>query len=320
MTYVLGHDSHGHQITSVNGCSGSITIPVDGEHDDAANIFAVFDAEYADAAGLITHKQHILQPKHRQAEHYKTSSGIDPMTKGTAEGGRTVGNINNGDWIAFDPYRLNNVTSFTARVSSAGVGGTLQIRAGSATGTVLGTATVPVTGSWDTFVNVTGTVSGAPAATTTLYLTFTGGAGALYDLDAFTLNTGSATGGTGPIRGLASKCLDVAGGATADGTKIQLYTCNGTVAQNWTVTANGPIKSLGKCLDVAGGATANGTKAQLWTCNNSAAQVWSAQADGTLKNPQSGRCLDVSNASSTDGQQIHIWDCLAAANQKWVLP
>ncbi len=54
MTYVLGHDSHGHQITSKNGCSGSITIPVDGEHDDAANIFAVFDAEYTDNGGLTT--------------------------------------------------------------------------------------------------------------------------------------------------------------------------------------------------------------------------------------------------------------------------
>ena len=51
MTYVLGHDSHGHQITSQNGCTGSITIPVDGEHDSAANIFAVFDAEYTDARG-----------------------------------------------------------------------------------------------------------------------------------------------------------------------------------------------------------------------------------------------------------------------------
>ena len=27
MTYVLGHDSHGHQITSQTGCSGSITDP-----------------------------------------------------------------------------------------------------------------------------------------------------------------------------------------------------------------------------------------------------------------------------------------------------
>jgi type 1 glutamine amidotransferase len=125
---------------------------------------------------------------------------------------------------------------------------------------------------------------------------------------------------TGPIVGLANKCLDVAGSGTADGTKIQLYTCNNSNAQKWTVTANGPVKAQGKCLDVAGGATANGTKAQLWTCNGSGAQVWSAQSDQTLRNPQSGRCLDVSQNSSADGQQIHIWDCLNAANQKWKLP
>ncbi|BBH68651.1 glycosyl hydrolase [Actinoplanes sp. OR16] len=313
MTYVLGHDSHGHQITSVNGCTGKITIPVDGEHDDAANIFAVFDAEYTDAAGLTTHQQHILQPRHRQAEHFTTSSGVNTFTKTPAEGGRTVGDIGNGDWIAFEPYQLGNVTSFTARVSSAGVGGTLQVRAGSPTGTVLGSATVPVTGAWDTFTTVTGAISGAPTGSTTLYLTFAGGAGALYDLDAFTF----ATQPSGPVKGLASKCLDVAGAASADGTKIQLYTCNGTAAQHWARTGQ-TYRALGKCLDVAGGATANGTKAQLWTCNGTAAQNWAPQADGSIRNPQSGRCLDVSQNSSADGQQIHIWDCYGGANQKWV--
>ena len=131
---------------------------------------------------------------------------------------------------------------------------------------------------------------------------------------------GTPPGGTGPIVGLANKCLDVAGAGTADGTKIQLYTCNGTGAQTWTVTPNSTIKALGKCLDVAGGGTANGTKAQLWTCNGTGAQNWSAQPDQTLRNPQSGRCLDVSEHNPADGQQIHIWDCLGAANQKWTLP
>ncbi len=129
--------------------------------------------------------------------------------------------------------------------------------------------------------------------------------------------------GTGPIVGLAAKCLDVANSGTADGTKIQLWTCNGSAAQNWTVaapTGTGTVKALGKCLDVAGGGTANGTKAQLWTCNGTGAQTWAATADGSLRNPQSGRCLDVSQNSSADGQQIHIWDCLGAANQKWKLP
>ncbi|MGK5441760.1 PQQ-dependent sugar dehydrogenase [Micromonospora sp. URMC 105] len=320
MTYVLGHDSHGHQITSKNGCSGSITIPVDGEHDDAANIFAIFDAEYTDAGGLTTHKQHTLQPKKRQAEHYKTSSGIAQYSKTTAEGGKTVGSIDNGDWIAFEPYKINNVTSFTARVSSGGAGGTLQVRAGSATGTVLGSATVPVTGSWETFQNVTGTISSPPAGTTTLYLTFAGGAGALFDVDSFTFTTGTGGGGTGPIVGLAGKCLDVRNAATADGTQIQIYTCNGTTAQTWTVTANSTVKALGKCLDVSGGGSADGTKIQLWTCNGSGAQNWSAQADGTLKNPQSGKCLDVSGNNSADGTAVHLWTCHTGANQKWTLP
>ncbi|BBH68652.1 glycosyl hydrolase [Actinoplanes sp. OR16] len=124
---------------------------------------------------------------------------------------------------------------------------------------------------------------------------------------------------SGPIRGLAGKCLDVAGGASSDGTKVQLYSCNGTAAQNWTRSGN-TVRALGKCLDVAGGGTANGTKAQLWTCNATAAQNWSPQADGSLRNPQSGRCLDVSQNSSADGQQIHIWDCHGGANQKWTLP
>ncbi|GIM89897.1 hypothetical protein Ato02nite_016900 [Paractinoplanes toevensis] len=317
MTYVLGHDQHGHQITSATGCTGSITIPVDGEHDAAANIFAIFDAEYTDSGGLITHTQHTLQPRHRQAEHFKASSGIATFAKAPAEGGRTVGNIDNGDWISFDPYQLVNATGFSARVSSAGAGGTIQIRAGSPTGTVLGSATVPVTGSWEVFTDVSGAMSAPPGGTQTLYLTFAGGAGALFDVDAFTFTTT----GTGSVAGFAGKCLDIAGGGATDGTKIQLYTCNSTAAQNWTIS--GQVwrnPSSGKCLDVAGGGTANGTKAQLWTCNGSAAQNWVAQADGTVKNPPSGRCLDVSEVKSTDGQQIHIWDCLGAANQKWILP
>ncbi|HEU4426824.1 MAG TPA: ThuA domain-containing protein, partial [Pilimelia sp.] len=192
MTYILGHDSHGHPITSKAGCSGTLTIPPDGEHDEAANIFGVFDAEYTDNGGLTVHTQHRLQPRHRQAEHFTTSAGVQLIDKPPAEGGRTVGDIHNGDWIAFNPYALTGATSFTARVSSAGAGGTLSLRAGSPTGAVLGSATVPVTGGWEVFTTVSGPLSGAPAGTTSLYLVFTGsGGGALYDVDSFTLNAGA---------------------------------------------------------------------------------------------------------------------------------
>ncbi|WP_246074269.1 ThuA domain-containing protein [Nonomuraea terrae] len=187
VTYVLGHDGHGHQISSENGCSGELTIPVDGEHDDAANIFAVFDASYTDKGGLTTKTQHILQPRHRQAEHYTAMSGVSKIDKAPAHGGRTVGDINNGEWISFKPYELSDAKMFTARVSSGGVGGTIEVRAGSATGTLLGRVSVPVTGGWETFVDVSTPLSQAPAGATELYLVFTGGSGALFDVDDFTL-------------------------------------------------------------------------------------------------------------------------------------
>ena len=40
-----------------------------------------------------------------------------------AEGGQTVGFTDNGDWISFTPYALGNVTSISARVSSAAPAG-----------------------------------------------------------------------------------------------------------------------------------------------------------------------------------------------------
>ncbi|MGW1504251.1 PQQ-dependent sugar dehydrogenase [Streptomyces mirabilis] len=195
VTFILGHDSHGHPLTSANGCSGTLQTSADGGHDQDANIFGVLDAEYTDGGGggqapLTTHDQNVLQPKHRQAEHYGKASGITVQSKSTAHGGKTVGDIDNGDWISFTPYSLSDAQKITARVSSAGAGGTLEIRAGSPTGRTLGRATVPVTGGWDTFQDVSADLANAPRGTTTLYLVFKGsGAGALYDVDDFTFTT-----------------------------------------------------------------------------------------------------------------------------------
>ncbi|MEV4859238.1 RICIN domain-containing protein [Streptomyces ossamyceticus] len=35
----------------------------------------------------------------------------------------------------------------------------------------------------------------------------------------------------------SGKCLDATGGSSASGTRLQLYTCNGTAAQRWTTPA-----------------------------------------------------------------------------------
>ncbi|SFW64960.1 ricin-type beta-trefoil lectin domain protein [Amycolatopsis australiensis] len=124
-----------------------------------------------------------------------------------------------------------------------------------------------------------------------------------------------ATGGT--ITGYGGKCVDVAGASTANGTTVDLYTCNGTAAQQWT-SVSGTFRALGKCLDVAAAGTANGTKVQLYDCNGTGAQQWS-RSGSQLINPASGKCLDATGPSSADGTPLQIWTCTGAANQSWTV-
>ncbi|WP_326560174.1 ricin-type beta-trefoil lectin domain protein [Micromonospora sp. NBC_01796] len=124
---------------------------------------------------------------------------------------------------------------------------------------------------------------------------------------------------TGAITGYGGKCVDVAAASNANGTQVQLYTCNGSNAQQWIVGDDGTIRALGKCLDVASASTANGARVQIWDCNGSGAQQWTASA-GLLRNPQANKCLDATGPSSADGTPLQIWECFGGPNQQWVLP
>lgn len=135
----------------------------------------------------------------------------------------------------------------------------------------------------------------------------------------FALHQDGPAGPTGPIVGLAGKCLDVNGGQTADGTQIQIFDCNGSAAQRWTWYEQ-TFRALGKCLDVNGASTSNGAKIQLWTCNGTGAQFWTPQADGSLINPNSGKCLDVEGGNPASGTKVLLWTCHGGVNQKWTLP
>ncbi|MEU6548061.1 ThuA domain-containing protein [Streptomyces sp. NPDC046859] len=125
---------------------------------------------------------------------------------------------------------------------------------------------------------------------------------------------------TGEVRGVNGKCLDIDNAGTADGTKVQIWTCNTTAAQRWTIGTDNTFRALGKCLDTANAGTADGTKIQLWTCNGTGAQQWVPQADGTVRNPHSGKCLDASGGTWNDGTPVHLWTCHTGPNQKWTLP
>lgn len=191
--FTLGHDSHGHDITTEHGCEGTIKTAMEGGHDPNANIYGGISATYTDNGGggqakLTGRDQARLQPRHRQAEHFDNSSGVTTPSKASAHGGKTVGDIHNDDWISFKTYVLAGTTKLTARISSAGSGGFLEVRTGSPTGKILGSGPVPVTGSWDTFQDIDIPLRGAPKKQTELFLVFKGGDGALYDIDDFELS------------------------------------------------------------------------------------------------------------------------------------
>ena len=137
-------------------------------------------------------------------------------------------------------------------------------------------------------------------------------------------STSSSTGGggaTGPITSGANraKCVDDNGLSSANGTKIQMWDCNGGANQSWTVESNGTLQVYGKCMDITGANYNNGTNIELWDCNGGGNQQWQAE-NGELVNPASGKCLDDPNFNTANGTQLDLWTCNGGSNQHWTIP
>jgi hypothetical protein len=155
----------------------------------------------------------------------------------------------------------------------------------------------------------------APTSSTTSGGTMSVAYAAAYE----TTGSSTGTGVTGPIVGYGGLCVDDRGASTANYNPVQVYTCNGTGAQQWTVASGSTLQVLGKCLDVDAAGTTDGTAVDLYDCNGTGAQVWEPQSNGELLNPTSGKCLDDTGYGGS-GTQVQIWSCAGTANQQWKLP
>jgi protocatechuate 3,4-dioxygenase beta subunit len=78
----------------------------------------------------------------------------------------------------------------------------------------------------------------------------------------------------GTIR-INGSCMDITGAGTANGTLVELWTCNGGGNQQW-LPVNGMLVNpvSGRCLDDPGFNTANGTQLEIWDCNGGSNQQW----------------------------------------------
>ncbi|HVV21295.1 MAG TPA: ricin-type beta-trefoil lectin domain protein [Pseudonocardiaceae bacterium] len=121
------------------------------------------------------------------------------------------------------------------------------------------------------------------------------------------------------VRGVGSgRCLDVPGFATANGTQLDIWDCDGGSNQSWTLTPSKWLTVYGdKCLDVTGASTAPGTKVELYDCAGGTNQQWNVNANGTITSVQSGLCLDVTGAGTANGSKVEMWTCDGGSNQQW---
>jgi RHS repeat-associated protein len=133
--------------------------------------------------------------------------------------------------------------------------------------------------------------------------------------------------GPGPlisaIMNAAKFCADDFGGATTNGTKVDLGSCSGGSSQSWSVGfgSGGNIKIGGgsHCLTVQGNGTTAGTLVEINGCTaaDAAGQKWVAGPNGSLVNPNSGMCLDDPNGVKTVGTQLDIAVCDGMPRQGW---
>lgn len=137
----------------------------------------------------------------------------------------------------------------------------------------------------------------------------------------WTVRAASESGPTGPVRlNFDGKCLDDTNNSTANGNKIQIWTCNGLPNQKWTYAEDGTLRIHGKCLDIVNRSTAAGAKLQLWTCNGGENQRWAVIGNAQLMNPASEYCLSDPADSAKNGTQLRIAGCGSIPSQEWTLP
>ncbi|WP_143466990.1 RICIN domain-containing protein, partial [Lentzea kentuckyensis] len=128
---------------------------------------------------------------------------------------------------------------------------------------------------------------------------------------------------------VSGKCLEPAGGSSADSTPIVQVTCTGSAFQRWDfVDHDNSVFQIRnavtlKCMDAQGGAT-NGTPVVQWPCNSISNERWQASRSlpdfVTLKSRLGGtktHCLDVPGGRSDENLPLQIWVCNNTASQSF---
>ena len=169
--------------SAFNDTTGSKTFQVQW----GGQSFSYTLASYAGATFTWTGTQtggYTVNPANQiQGSSFNRVSGIQTEWTSDSVGGYNLGYCDNGDYAVYKNVDFTaGFTNVTARVASF-AGGTVEFRLDSPTGFRISSVTMPNTGNWQTFANVSGSVSGATGVHD-LYLVFKG-AGSVANLNSF---------------------------------------------------------------------------------------------------------------------------------------
>ncbi|MBU2669381.1 ricin-type beta-trefoil lectin domain protein [Actinoplanes bogorensis] len=119
---------------------------------------------------------------------------------------------------------------------------------------------------------------------------------------------------TGVIRGQNSLCLDLNGAVPTDGNHVQVYDCNSTVAQTWTLATDGTLRVMGKCALLVGD-----NSVEIVTCDGRTPAQWRAVGQLLINSANAG-CLTDPSGGRTSGTGVTVTECSGSASQRWSLP
>jgi PKD repeat protein len=163
VTFVLGHDTHGHAEDEASGCTGILTTSVD-DVSHGGNVFGVISATYTDhgdgaVPALTTTDQVEVRQRRQEVEFVVEQLGTNTAATADVGGGLQRGSLGNGDWLQLNgPFNLTNINAITLRTSGGASGvptGIAEVHLDAIDGPLLTSVTVNGTGAATTFASTT---------------------------------------------------------------------------------------------------------------------------------------------------------------------
>jgi beta-glucosidase len=117
----------------------------------------------------------------------KVATSENIRLESSSEGESNIGFVENNAWAEFPKMNFDGKTEFEARVSSYSNGGQIEVHLDSLDGPVACTLTVPHTGAWQNWTNVTASLENI-SGEHSVFMRFRGGDGWLLNVERFQLN------------------------------------------------------------------------------------------------------------------------------------